>query len=174
MRRRILQAARLAGMASIAVAVPHALPAQQVKAGGQAPDVVLPDLHGDTVRLSALRGRPVVLKFWAKYCPSCRTELPDVAMLVRTSGDRLAVVTVDSDDRPSAIVSYLHGQGLDSAFTVLIDHARRMQERYQIFGLPTTYFIDSTGTIRMVHQGPLTTAQLQSGVDLIVPHHTQE
>jgi len=174
MRRTILVAARLAGAASIAVALPGALPGQQIKAGRQAPEIALPDLQGDTVRLSALRGRPVVLKFWAIYCPSCRTELPDVAALVRNSGDRLAVVTVDSDDRPSGIVSYLHGHQLDSAFTVLIDRSRRMQDRYQIFGMPTTFFIDSSGTIRLVHQGPLTEAQLQSGLDLIVPHHNPE
>src|SRR6187200_714565 len=66
--------------------VAPALDAQPVRAGVAAPEIDLPMLTGGRVQLSTLRGHPVVVSFWATWCPSCRTELPELVRVQETHG----------------------------------------------------------------------------------------
>lgn len=84
----------------VAVMAPLALPAQRVKIGARAPDFSLAVLDGGStkVRLSQLKGRPVVISFWASWCPPCRKEMPELAAAYtahRSSG--LEVLAVNEE-----------------------------------------------------------------------------
>ena len=126
--------------------------AQQPKEGHPAPDFSLLSLRGDSARLSQFRGHPVIVKFWATWCPTCRTEMPE--LLAARDSNRaagLVVLTVDSDDKPTHIRSFLATLTGVADLPVLIDPDRRVQDRYRIPLLPTTVFIDTAGVVRVLH-----------------------
>jgi len=145
--------------------------AQEPKVGRPAPDFTLGGLAGDSAHLAGLRGHPVVVKFWATWCPSCRTEMPELlAARDAHRTDGLVVLTVDSDDKPTHIRSFLATLSGVADLPVLIDANRRVQDRYRIPILPTTVFIDTAGVIRVLHLGALRQSELTEGIDSILPH----
>ena len=83
--------------------------------GDLAPEIWLRDISGHPQSLSALRGRPLLINFWATWCPPCVKELPLLADLhARRDGDGLAVLTIAQEDDPATVAAFLgkHGQGL--------------------------------------------------------------
>src|SRR5215208_3992015 len=85
-------------MAVLAFAAPAA--AQRVRQGAPAPEIDLPALGGGRVKLSGLRGHPVVVSFWATWCPSCRTEFPDLVRAQETHGPAgLKIIGVNGRDQ---------------------------------------------------------------------------
>ncbi len=157
------------GAILLLAATPALSSGQQPRTGAPAPDFILPSLGGDTTRLSDYHGHPVVLKFWATWCPTCRTELPELLQAQREHGaEGLVVITVDSDDKPTHIRHFL--ATIDSAgdLPVLVDRNRRVQDRYRIPLLPTTVFIDSAGVIQGIHAGAIRQAELAEGLRRIM------
>ncbi|HEY8486145.1 MAG TPA: TlpA disulfide reductase family protein [Limnochordales bacterium] len=127
--------------------------------GNPAPDFALEDLSGRTVRLSSLRGRPVLLNFWATWCPPCLKELPELAGFHRRFQGRWEVVGVDVGEPRERVEAFVRRAGF--GWTFLLDSSSRVAEAYLVVGLPTTYFIDAAGVVRARHLGPLTAEQLE-------------
>jgi cytochrome c biogenesis protein CcmG/thiol:disulfide interchange protein DsbE len=153
----------LLGMALLA---PVSVIAQRVKVGAPAPAFALPTLAGDTVRLDGLRGHPVILKFWASWCPTCRTELPElVSTAAAHHDDGLIVLAIDSDESPAKMQKYL---ATDAALPALVDRDRKVQRAYRIPVLPTTVFVDSAGVVRRVHAGAMQLSDLTDGLRAIL------
>jgi len=151
------------------LAVPITALGQRPKVGSPAPDFTLSDLQGDSTRLSQWRGHPVVLKFWASWCPTCRTEIPELlAAREAHVHDGLVVLTVDSDDKASRIPKFLSTIPGSDGLPVLLDPKRRVQGQYRIPLLPTTMFIDSTGVVRGIHAGALSREDLEAGLHAIL------
>ena len=148
----------------LALAASGPLSAQRARVGEPAPDFALPALTGDTVHLAGLRGHPVILNFWASWCPPCRVELPDLVTAYGAHrGDGLRIIAVNGDDeRPSLIREFTGRMGLP--FPILLDRKARVTDRYRVVGLPTTVFIDTGGIVRALHPGPITTAQITAGL----------
>lgn len=146
--------------------------AQGPQVGHLAPDFALISLRGDSVRLSQFRGHPVVVKFWATWCSTCRTEMPELLAARdsnRTTG--LVVLTIDSDDRRIAhIRSFLATLTGVADLPVLIDPDGRVQARYRIPLLPTTVFIDTAGVVRVFDKGAIRQSELLAGLRSILPH----
>jgi peroxiredoxin len=114
--------------------------------GDQAPDFKLADLEGNQVSLSSLRGRPVLLNFWATWCPPCRMEIPFIEEIHTEWQDRgLVILAVDAGESTSTVRNFLQAYGY--SVTVLLDATQTVTQQYHITGLPTTYFIDSKGII---------------------------
>ena len=147
----------------------HPLAAQRARVGDPAPDFALPALAGDTVHLAELRGHPVILNFWATWCPPCQVELPALVVAYGAhQGDGLRIVAVNGDDeRVSVIRGFTHRMGLP--FPVLLDRRARVTSQYRVLGLPTTVFVDSTGIVRAIHAGPISPAELAAELQLILP-----
>ncbi|WP_051276506.1 TlpA family protein disulfide reductase [Desulfovirgula thermocuniculi] len=125
--------------------------------GRQAPDFTLPAPDGKKVTLSSLRGKPVVLNFWATWCPPCREEMPAIQEFYRQKGREVEVLAVNltsSERSPGAVQEFLKENGY--TFPVLLDGRGEVAGLYLVRAIPTTFFLDGDGVIRYRHTGPLT------------------
>lgn len=127
--------------------------------GRPAPTFRLVSLDGTTVDLAALRGRPVVLNFWASWCIPCRDEAP----LLRAAQERyqpnLAFLGVVYQDSAASAQAFVDRYGI--AYPSLLDPDGRTALDYGVYGIPETYFIAADGTIRAKQIGPLDAASLE-------------
>jgi peroxiredoxin len=123
--------------------------------GVQAPDFALQDLQGKMWRLSDLKGKVVLLHFWATWCSTCEQENPTLQNLMRAEQDnpQLIVLSVLVRDDPSAAKAYMAKKGFD--FPVLADD-KKTSIQYGLTGVPETFLIDKNGTIRDKVVGPNT------------------
>lgn len=161
---------------AIGVLIAPAAHAQALKAGQPAPEFTLPKLDGDSAHLASSRGHPVILEFWATWCPSCQTEMPQLDSIRSAHRDAgLEVIAINGEDSADKIRKYLAKLGLGTSFTALLDPKARVGEkRYHIVALPTTMFVDSAGVVRVNHSGPITQAEFAAGVRSILTVHNQE
>ncbi len=123
----------------------------------EAPPLVLPSLTGATVDLAALRGRPVLLNFWATWCAPCRVEMPLLTRFA-ASYPNVTVLYVAVDGTPEALAAYAAEAGLPPASVLRLDAATR--RHWPVSTLPTTIAISPTGTVRAAHSGIVTPPQL--------------
>jgi len=151
---------------------PVAASAQEIAKGTPAPEIDLPTLAGGRVKLSALRGHPVVVTFWGTWCPPCRVEFPELVAAHRKYREAglevLAVNQRDQELRTSDVQSFVKEFSVE--FTVALDERGRSRRTFRLIGLPTTIFIDSAGIIEQVHMGPINRNDLAQGLSMILPH----
>jgi thiol-disulfide isomerase/thioredoxin len=147
------------GVARLPSVAPEAL-----TAGTAAPDFDLERLGGGApVSISGYRGTPVVLNFFASWCPHCRPELPALAALARSAAGRVDVVGVDSNDQDLAAVQALLASA-DATYPVAVDSKAQVSTQYLLTALPATYFIGANGRIMGAVFGPQTLAVLTTWV----------
>jgi peroxiredoxin len=121
--------------------------------GAMAPDFLLEDLGGGELRLSDLRGRPLIINFWATWCAPCRKEMPQfVEAYDKYKGEGLEIVAVNLQEGKSIASKFADDYGMD--FTVAVDRDGEVGDQYHLLGLPTTYFVGRDGVIRSVFTGP--------------------
>jgi cytochrome c biogenesis protein CcmG, thiol:disulfide interchange protein DsbE len=135
--------------------------------GHPAPDIMLPALSGGDFKLSEQRGKPVVLNFWATWCPPCRAELPEFRSANERYASQVAIVGVNQAE-PAETVAKLATE-LGITFPVPLDQRGNVSRAYGVRSLPTTFFIDRSGVIRQIHAGPLTEATLEQLLREIYP-----
>lgn len=112
----------------------------------KAPDFTLKDVNGRTFSLSSLKGKVILLNFWATWCPPCKAEMPSMNQLyneIKAKG--FEVVAVSSDSSLSSIKEFLSKSRVD--FTVLFDEKKTVTREFKVFSMPTTYLIDRNGLI---------------------------
>jgi cytochrome c biogenesis protein CcmG, thiol:disulfide interchange protein DsbE len=141
------------------------------QAGEVIPDFELPTLDGRIVRLSALRGSPVVINFWATWCGPCKQEMP---LLVEqynwNKGKGLRVLAIDTLANDNVEDMRAYAQKYNMNFDVLVDEKDAVAGGWNVMGLPTTFFINADGTVAKVHVGQLTPDQLKENMKLILPN----
>ncbi len=129
-----------------------ALPAMALRAGSRAPEIGLRDTAGQMVRLSELRGKVVLVDFWASWCGPCREEVPFLNRLQEQFGDDLVIVGVNIDRDESNMRSFMRRTPMQ--FRVVHDSGgERIAERYGPPRMPSSYIIDQRGVVRYVHAG---------------------
>ena len=135
--------------------------------GKPAPDFTLETLNGGHLSLASLKGRPVVLNFWASWCVPCREEAPQLRDLSeKQSQGGLAVVgVVFSDKNLGAVKSFVQEYAL--AYPSLLDPRLDTSIAYGVSGVPETFFIDKAGVVRGYDQGGLTKERLTAGLGKI-------
>lgn len=136
--------------------------------GFLAPDFTLTNLDGGELHLAALRGKPVVLNFWATWCPPCRAEMPALEELwQRYERGDVVVIGVDQGER-ARVVEQFARDSVETTFPVALDQRRTVGTAYDVYALPTTFFIDAEGRIQEVKVGgPLNIATLLGSADKI-------
>jgi thiol-disulfide isomerase/thioredoxin len=137
----------LAGSAVARTELPALLSALEL--GGYAADEQPPlfvgrTAHGAALSLTDLRGKVVIVTFWATWCQTCRAELGLLEALSRELGtDRLAIVAVNVREPAPMVRDYAAALGL--TFAVLVDPHGEIQRSYGVIGLPTTFLIGRDG-----------------------------
>jgi peroxiredoxin len=122
------------------------------KPGDVAPAISLADVHGDTVTLGSLKGKVVLLNFWAPWCRPCKEELPDLDSLHKKYSSRgFTVLSVCIDRSASAVSEHLQKRPV--SFPVLVDKDGEASEAYFFSGLPASFLIGKDGIIRYRHVG---------------------
>ncbi|MCX7913174.1 MAG: TlpA family protein disulfide reductase [Thermodesulfovibrionales bacterium] len=121
--------------------------------GLDAPPFELKDIYQNHWKLSDLRGKVVLLNFWATWCESCKLVNTSIQKLLRSNKDpNIVYITILYKDDPSNVEEYLKKNGLD--FPVLIDD-KNVALKYGIGGIPETFIINKKGIIREKIVGPL-------------------
>jgi thiol-disulfide isomerase/thioredoxin len=141
-----------------------------IRTGEHVQDFTLADLKGNTVRFSDLKGKAIVLNFWATWCPPCRREIPLLNGFQKEYASRgVSVVGVDVGETTDVVRAFVESIGV--AYPVWVDAPKeavgfdRTQEIHSRFGgvgLPTTIFIDPDGIVRNRHLGELSRAVLEN------------
>ena len=133
---------------------PRAIPSPLV--GRDAPAFALPRVEdGAELRLGDLRGRIVIVNFWASWCVPCREEVPALDAVWRRHRDAgVTVVGVNIQDRPGAIREFL--AATRPSYPNVIDATGATSIAYGIYGVPETFVIDRDGRIRVRHVGAVT------------------
>jgi thiol-disulfide isomerase/thioredoxin len=133
------------------------------RVGSAAPDFALPELGGHAaLSLSSLRGRPVLVNFWATWCPYCRREMPLLARLVRLSGGRVVVLGVDDTvAEPSVAQVRAYARRMHVNYPVLLDATGAVDSAFAVHAYPATFFVNAQGVVTGVVEGELTPALLQ-------------
>jgi peroxiredoxin len=108
----------------------------------------LTDLSGKTWILKDLRGKVVLVNFWATWCPPCRKEMPDLETLHRRFGPQGLVILGISDEDAATVNPFIVKQGV--TYPILLDPGRKVNELFQIDGIPKTFIYDREG--KMVAQ----------------------
>lgn len=141
---------------------------QNTPAEAMAPPLELPMLDGRPVNLAQLRGKVVVLNFWATWCPPCRAEMAELNATHHALGDRgLMVLGVNQAQDSNTVQQFMKEQNL--SFPIALDQRGEVSQRYRVIALPTTFIIDRAGHIReVIHGGALTRPLIESKVNALL------
>ncbi|HZG60044.1 MAG TPA: thiol-disulfide oxidoreductase ResA [Anoxybacillus sp.] len=128
--------------------------------GNAAPDFALKTLEGKEIRLSELKGKKVILNFWATWCPPCQAEMPEMQNFYEKYNKDIEILAVNltSEDSRDKVDSFIKEYGL--TFPVVLDEKGDILTLYKISPIPTSYMIDSEGIIRHKYVGPMTYDQM--------------
>ncbi len=142
------------------------------KEGEMIPDFELPALDGgNKVRLSALRGSPVLINFWATWCGPCKQEMPLIVEQYNwNKGRGLRVLAIDTlaNDNRGDMRAFVKQFNMN--FDVLVDETDAIAGGWEVMGLPTTFFVKPDGVVAKVHVGQLTADQLKDYLKMILPN----
>jgi cytochrome c biogenesis protein CcmG, thiol:disulfide interchange protein DsbE len=132
--------------------------------GKPAPDFILSRIGGPgDLQLSSLRGKAVVLNFWASWCSPCKREAPALQAVSKTWGKRVVVLGVDVNDFQGDARGFMRKYGL--TYPVVHDNKNVTTPKYGLTGLPETFFLDRRGRIVEHVPGEVRAADLNSGVE---------
>jgi len=138
--------------------MPDAPPEPTVDPADLAPDFDLPTLSGGRVKLSALRGQPVIVNFWASWCAPCLEELPMLAKFAESRRQEAAFLAVNVRENPDVAWLFADRAGVRAADVLLSDTAIMLD--YQVVALPMTLVVDRRGVLTCRHNGIITEAKL--------------
>lgn len=140
------------------------------KTQNPAPDFSVTDLAGNEVKLSQFEGKPVVLNFWASWCGPCKSEMPDFETAYQKYKEEIHFVMVNLTDGTRETVeiasTFVKGQGY--TFPVYFDTQSDAANTYQVYSVPTSYFIDADGNLIAWAQGMINGQQLEKGIQMIL------
>ncbi|HSP35046.1 MAG TPA: redoxin domain-containing protein [Thermoanaerobaculia bacterium] len=128
-----------------------------------APNFALKEVGtGRVIDLASLKGKPVVLNFWATWCGPCWEEHPTLVANARSLQPGVQFVGVVFQDTPEKIQGFLNQRG--QAYPTLVDDAGKTAIAYGVGGVPETFFLDRNGNIRAKYVGPLDSDLLQANL----------
>lgn len=137
-----------------------ATPGAGIGNGGPAPDFELKTIDGKSYRLSDLKGRAVMINFFATWCPPCRAEMPALQeAFAEYESQGFLVLAVNLNETSIAIRAFQDRLGI--TFPVVVDKDDRVSRLYDIIPLPTSYFLDREGIVQGKWMGEIRKDQLR-------------
>ena len=125
--------------------------------GDLAPDFTLTTLDGKKVQLSELKGKKVIVNFWATWCPPCKAEMPHMQNFYEDFSDEenieILAVNMTSEDKEESVQNFV--QDYELTFPIPLDTEGVVRETYQVLRIPTSYMIDTKGRIQNKIEGPM-------------------
>ena len=138
--------------------------------GFLAPDFTLETLDGESMKLSDLRGKAVLVNFWATWCPPCRAEMPSFEKAYHDyeeQGFVIVAVNATAQDNANDVEAFIKEFGL--SFPVVLDKDGAVNQLYQVRSLPTSFFVDKEGVINeVVIGGPISEALLRTRIEELI------
>lgn len=136
-----------------------------LEVGQQAPNFTLKTLEGEPLTLSQYQGKPVVINFWASWCPPCRDEFPELVSFEETTAIPVLGINVTKNERRGKkdVEAFLEEYPVE--FPVLLDEEATVEQQYRVVALPTTYVLDENGIIVAKKTGPVDEAWLREQID---------
>ncbi len=135
----------------------------------KAPDFTVYDSEGNMVKFSDFIGKPIILNFWASWCPPCKMEMPDFNKIYKEKGSEYQFLMINLTDGSRETVekanSFIKEQGYE--FPVFYDTDVDAARKYNTYSIPVTYFIDKHGNLAAYAQGAIDIQTLQKGMEMI-------
>jgi peroxiredoxin len=132
--------------------------------GSPAPDFTLLDLDGSPVTLSSLRGKTVLLNFWATWCVPCRQEMPDIEeAFLRRQADGIVVLAINLKEERGQAKTFADKYGL--TFPILLDSKGEVGKAYRLTGLPESWIVGPDGVLKELKIGAFTAKELNLVLD---------
>ena len=125
--------------------------------GDMAPDFTLTTVDGKKVQLSELKGKKVIVNFWATWCPPCKAEMPHMQNYYdefsQDENVEILAVNLTSGDKVESVQNFVKDYGL--TFPIPMDEEGMVGQTYEAITIPTSYMIDSNGRIQNKIVGPM-------------------
>lgn len=129
-----------------------------------ATDFMVYDREGNAVKLSEMRGKPVVINFWATWCGPCKSELPAFQQAFETYGEDVQFMMVDMvsgrTETKAGAIEYVDGQGY--TFPLYFDEDETAVVAYEITAVPATFVINAEGELVESHVGAMDYAAIEA------------
>ena len=138
-----------------------------VRARTKAPDFAVNNSNGDKVKLSDMKGRPVIVNFWASWCPPCRSEMPHFDETYKELGKDVQFMMVDligGGETQDVADKFIKSQGF--SFPIFYDMTGEAARQYNVRAIPTTIFVDKDGNLAGSSTGMLDKKNLLEGIKL--------
>lgn len=138
-----------------------------IEVGKNAPDFELSKLDGTKVKLSDLKGKKVILNFWATWCGPCQQEMPDMEAFYKKHKDGVEILAVNYTVSEGAngeekVKRFAEEKGI--TFPVLLDKDITVTTTYKVITIPTSYFVDTKGVIQDKFIGPMTQKEMEKRI----------
>ena len=149
---------------STSAKAPEDAPPPHQIVGNEAPDFTLEDIHGRKVALHDLRGKVVIVDFWATWCPPCRALMPHLDSMQKELGPKgLVILGLDIGEERETVSQFSTDH--PCSFTLLLGAEPTVSAKYFVESYPTTFVIDRAGRIASREMGGGDPAKLRAAVD---------
>lgn len=129
-----------------------------IELGEIPPEIELETLNGESFKLSELKGKKVILNFWATWCPPCKEEMPEMQEFYNEYKDEVEIIAINStsdEQKVQDVHDYINQYNY--TYTIPMDVDGKAMKDYNIFSYPTTYFIGTDGKVQQLRKiGPMT------------------
>lgn len=131
-------------------------------------DFTVTDMNGKSVKLSDMKGKIIVVNFWATWCTYCKMEMPDFQEMYEKYGDEIVFMMVNSGETAATAKAYIEKEGY--TFPVYLDLNQSATAAYGVTAFPTTFFLDENGRGIAWVRGAINSATIEQGIAMVKEH----